>query len=110
MPYFLPKIKSHEDSIDEENPRDFLDQMIIESRQNPELSWVGLLIRKRKYSWFFMNPTLLQMVMTDSLFQLYVAAVDTLTNTMRWFVLVLSLYPGIVVLIQKSPSISSLEL
>ena len=40
VPYFLPIIKSHTDTIDEENPRDFLDQMIIESRRNPELGWV----------------------------------------------------------------------
>ena len=35
------------------------------------------------------------MVMTDSLFQLYIAAADTLTNTMRWFVLILSLNQNI---------------
>ena len=40
VPYFLPIIKNHADTIDEENPRDFLDQMIIESRRNPELGWV----------------------------------------------------------------------
>ena len=60
--------------LDEDNPRDFLDFLILENRQNHDIGYSSIAL---------------------SMWQLYVGAGDTLTQTMRWMSLILSLYTDV---------------
>ena len=74
LPFFCEKIKDHEDSIDRDSPRDYLDYLILEAQENDELGVYAICY---------------------TLLVLYVAGSDTLATTMRWLCLVLTAFPDV---------------
>ena len=62
-PFLLKKIKEHQNSIDEDNPRDYLDFLLSETSQNQNLGWHSLIFTS---------------------FSLYLGGSDTIATTMRW--------------------------
>jgi len=73
-PFIIHKIKQHEDNLDEENPRDYVDYLILENRKNADIGYHSI---------------------AGSILHLYLGAGDTLTNTMRWLCIILSLHPEV---------------
>ena len=39
MPFIIKKIKAHEETLDDENPRDYLDFLILENRKNHDIGY-----------------------------------------------------------------------
>jgi len=74
VPFFCRKIKEHEDTIDPDSPRDYLDYLILEARENDQIGYISIALT----IWF-----------------LYVGGGDTLATTMRWLCLVLTANPDI---------------
>ena len=74
IPFFCRKMKEHEDTIDPDSPRDYLDYLILEARENDQIGYVSIALT----IWF-----------------LYVGGGDTLATTMRWLCLVLTANPDI---------------
>ena len=74
LPFFCRKIKEHEDTIDPDSPRDYLDYLILEARENDQIGYISIALT----IWF-----------------LYVGGGDTLATTMRWLCLVLTANPDI---------------
>ena len=74
LPFFCDKIKVHEDTIDRDSPRDYLDYLILEAEENEELGHFAICY---------------------TLLTLYIAGSDTLATTMRWLCLVLTAFPDI---------------
>ena len=74
LPFFCEKIKQHEETIDPDSPRDYLDYLILDAQENEQLGFITI---------------------TTSLLGLYVAGSDTLANTMRWLCLNLTAFPKI---------------
>ena len=42
IPFFITKLKEHEDTIDPESPRDYLDYLILEARQNEDIGFISI--------------------------------------------------------------------
>ena len=74
IPFFCRKMKEHEDTIDPDSPRDYLDYLILEARENNQIGYISIALT----IWF-----------------LYVGGGDTLATTMRWLCLVLTAHPDI---------------
>ena len=74
IPFFCKKLKEHEDTIDPESPRDYMDYLILEARENEEIGYESIAI---------------------TMWALYVGGGDTLATTMRWLCCVLAAYPDI---------------
>ena len=73
-PFFCEKIRRHEDTIDPDSPRDYLDYLILDAQENDEIGFIAI-------AW--------------TLLVLYVAGSDTLATTMQWFCLNLTAFPKI---------------
>ena len=67
-------MKQHEDTIDPDSPRDYLDYLILDAQENNEIGFIAI-------SW--------------TLLGLYVAGSDTLATTMQWLCLNLTAFPKI---------------
>jgi len=72
-PYIFKKMKDHLDTIDYENPRDFMDIMLIEAADKK--SSIG-------YNTIVMT-----------IMGLYIGGGDTVSNTIRWLLLILAKHP-----------------
>ena len=73
-PFIIKKLKQHEDNLDPDNPQDFVDFLILENRQNPDIAYQAI---------------------CSTLLHLYSGAGDTLTTTMRWLCVLMSLHTDI---------------
>ena len=73
-PFFCEKIRRHEDTIDPDSPRDYLDYLILDAQENDEIGFIAI-------SW--------------TLLGLYVAGSDTLATTIQWLCLNLTSFPKI---------------
>ena len=73
-PFIIKKLKQHEDNLDPDNPQDFVDFLILENRQNPDIAYQAI---------------------CSTLIHLYNGAGDTLTTTMRWLCVLMSLHTDI---------------
>ena len=79
--------------LDAENPRDFIDYLILENRRNEDIGYSaisGSILHLGCPGMFFHNK-----YQSNTLVQLFLGAGDTLTNTMRWLCLILSLHPEV---------------
>ena len=74
IPFFCKKLKEHEETIDPESPRDYMDYLILEARENEHIGYESIAI---------------------TMWALYVGGGDTLATTMRWLCCVLVAYPDI---------------
>jgi len=74
IPFFCKKLKEHEETIDPESPRDYMDYLILEARENEDIGYESIAI---------------------TMWALYVGGGDTLATTMRWLCCVLAAYPDI---------------
>ena len=74
IPFFCEKLKEHEETIDPESPRDYMDYLILEARENEDIGYESIAI---------------------TMWALYVGGGDTLATTMRWLCCVLAAYPDI---------------
>merc|ERR1712012_970900 len=64
------KIKEHQKDFDPENPRDYLDFLLIEEKTNENIGWHSMIF---------------------TMFSLYLGGSDTIATTMRWILVSLSL-------------------
>ena len=74
LPFFCEKMKRHEETIDPDSPRDYLDYLILDAQENDQIGFITI-------AW--------------TLLALYVAGSDTLATTMRWLCLNLTEFPKI---------------
>ena len=74
IPFFCEKLKQHEETIDPESPRDYMDYLILEARENDSIGYESIAI---------------------TLWALYLGGGDTLATTVRWLCCVLAEYPDI---------------
>ena len=74
IPFFCKKLKEHEETIDPESPRDYMDYLILEARENEDIGYESIAI---------------------TMWALYVGGGDTLATTMRWLCCILAAYPEI---------------
>ena len=42
IPFFCRKMKEHEDTIDPDSPRDYLDYLILEARENNQIGYISI--------------------------------------------------------------------
>ena len=47
IPFFCEKLKQHEETIDPESPRDYMDYLILEARENEDIGVVYKVAQKR---------------------------------------------------------------
>ena len=71
-PYMFRQIRHHRDTLDVDNPRDFLDYLIMEGDQNPAFGYWSI---------------------TMTIIAVYLGASDTLTNQLRWLTIYLAEHP-----------------
>ena len=71
-PYMFRQIRQHRDTLDKDNPRDFLDYLIMEGDQNPAFGYWSI---------------------TMTIIAVYLGASDTLTNQLRWLTIYLAEHP-----------------
>ena len=74
IPFFCKKLKEHEETMDPDSPRDYMDYLILEARENEDIGYESIAI---------------------TMWALYVGGGDTLATTMRWLCCVLAAYPDI---------------
>ena len=74
IPFFLRKMKEHEETIDPESPRDYLDYLIIAAKDNDEMGFYTIAM---------------------TMWTLYIAGSDTLATALNWLCLVLTSFPVI---------------
>ena len=74
IPFFCKKLKEHEETIDPDSPRDYMDYLILEARENEDIGYESIAL---------------------TMWALYVGGGDTLATTMRWLCCVLAAYPDI---------------
>ena len=74
LSFFCDKIKDHEDTIDPESPRDYLDYLILDAQENDDLGYSAI---------------------CHTLLLFYIAGSDTLATTMRWLCLTLTAFPEV---------------
>ena len=71
-PYIFRQIRHHRDTLDMDNPRDFLDYLIMEGDQNPAFGYWSI---------------------SMTIIAVYLGASDTLTNQLRWLTIYLAEHP-----------------
>ena len=71
-PYIFRQIRHHRDTLDIDNPRDFLDYLIMEGDQNPAFGYWSI---------------------SMTIIAVYLGASDTLTNQLRWLTIYLAENP-----------------
>ena len=74
IPFFCKKLKEHEETIDPDSPRDYMDYLILEARENEDIGYESIAI---------------------TMWALNVGGGDTLATTMRWLCCGLAAYPDI---------------
>ncbi|CAL4114072.1 unnamed protein product, partial [Meganyctiphanes norvegica] len=74
--YIMEEVENHRNSVDPENPRDLIDSFLIEMKE------------KMNDNENFLNLSIL-------IAHLFVAGSDTTSNTIRWTVLYMALYPHV---------------
>ena len=74
IPFICRKIKEHEETIDPDSPRDYLDFLIIAARDNDEMGFYAIAM---------------------TIWSLFIAGSDTVATTLRWLCLVLAEFPAI---------------
>jgi len=72
--YILHQIKQHREQLDVSNPRDYLDVLMIEAENNSSMGYATV---------------------CQTMIGLYLGASDTLSNTLRWLVLILAEFPDV---------------
>jgi len=74
MPFMLRQIKLHQDKIDENDPQDYLDFLILAGKDHSTLGY---------------------MTICDTMEALWIGASETTSNTLRWLIVVLATYEDI---------------
>ena len=74
LPFFCQKLKEHEDTIDPESPRDYLDFLILAAQDNDEMNFSAIAL---------------------TIWSMYVAGSDTVATTLRWLCLIFVAFPAI---------------
>ena len=74
LPFFCHKIKEHEETIDPESPRDYLDYLILAAKDNDEMGFYAIAM---------------------TMWSLHIAGSDTVATALSWLCLVLTAFPVI---------------